>query len=500
LRARVDWSNDGAPLTGAPSPFSQAPFVPHEARTMTQPKRVFIKTYGCQMNVYDSERMADALAPAGYAPADSAEEADLVLLNTCHIREKAAEKVYSELGRMRALSQARAARGGRLLVGVAGCVAQAEGAEIARRAPLVDLVVGPQAYHRLPAMVARAEARGVSGGASTAEVDTEFPAEDKFDHIGRGPVAQGARGPKARRAPAAFLTVQEGCDKFCAFCVVPYTRGAEVSRPVAKLLAEARDLASRGVVEITLLGQNVNAYHGEGPDSEGGGAWSLARLIGALARIEGLARIRYTTSHPNDMTDDLIAAHAEIPALAPFLHLPVQSGSDRVLKAMNRRHDAESYLRVLERVRAARPDIALSGDFIVGFPGETEADFQATLDLAAEAAYAQAFSFKYSPRPGTPAADAAAPVPEAVKAERLARLQAVLADSQSAFNAACVGREMALLLEKPGRRAGQLIGRSPYMQSVHLDADAARIGEIVTARIVGAGPLSLSGALGAAAG
>jgi len=446
---------------------------------MTQARRVFIKTYGCQMNVYDSERMADALAPAGYAPTDRAEDADLVLLNTCHIREKAAEKVYSELGRLRVLSQARAAAGGRLMVGVAGCVAQAEGAEIARRAPLVDLVVGPQAYHRLPAMVARAQAGG------RAQVETEFPAEDKFDHI--------ARGPKARRAPAAFLTVQEGCDKFCAFCVVPYTRGAEVSRPVAKLLAEARDLVSRGVVEITLLGQNVNAYHGEGPVSEGGGAWSLARLIAALARIEGLARIRYTTSHPNDMTDDLIAAHAEVPALAPFLHLPVQSGSDRVLKAMNRRHDAAGYLRLLERVRAARPDIALSGDFIVGFPGETEADFRATLDLAAEAAYAQAFSFKYSPRPGTPAAEAAQ-VPESVKAARLARLQAVLAASQSAFNAACVGRDLAVLLEKPGRRAGQLIGRSPYLQSVHMDADAARIGEIVTARIVSAGPLSLAAA------
>jgi len=446
---------------------------------MTQARRVFIKTYGCQMNVYDSERMADALAPAGYAPTDRAEDADLVLLNTCHIREKAAEKVYSELGRLRVLSQARAAAGGRLMVGVAGCVAQAEGAEIARRAPLVDLVVGPQAYHRLPAMVARAQAGG------RAQVETEFPAEDKFDHI--------ARGPKARRAPAAFLTVQEGCDKFCAFCVVPYTRGAEVSRPVAKLLAEARDLVSRGVVEITLLGQNVNAYHGEGPVSEGGGAWSLARLIAALARIEGLARIRYTTSHPNDMTDDLIAAHADVPALAPFLHLPVQSGSDRVLKAMNRRHDAAGYLRLLERVRAARPDIALSGDFIVGFPGETEADFRATLDLAAEAAYAQAFSFKYSPRPGTPAAEAAQ-VPEPVKAARLARLQAVLAASQSAFNAACVGRDLAVLLEKPGRRAGQLIGRSPYLQSVHMDADAARIGEIVTARIVSAGPLSLAAA------
>ncbi len=455
--------------------MTQAPVDQPEAAVQ---KRVFIKTYGCQMNVYDSERMADALAPAGYAPTDRAEDADLVLLNTCHIREKAAEKVYSELGRLRALSQARAESGGKLLIGVAGCVAQAEGAEIARRAPLVDLVVGPQAYHRLPAMVARAEA------GARAQVETEFPAEDKFDHIGRG--------PKARRAPAAFLTVQEGCDKFCAFCVVPYTRGAEVSRPANKLLAEARDLASRGVVEITLLGQNVNAYHGVGPD---GGVWSLARLIRALAEIDGLARIRYTTSHPNDMSDDLIAAHAEVEQLAPFLHLPVQSGADRVLKAMNRRHDADTYLRIVEKVRAARPDIALSGDFIVGFPGETEAEFQATLDLAAEAGYAQAFSFKYSPRPGTPAAEAAEQVPEAVKAERLARLQAVLGADQMAFNTACVGREMAVMLEKPGRLAGQLIGRSPYMQSVHLEADAVRIGEIVTARILSAGPLSLAGAL-----
>ncbi|MEE8455948.1 MAG: tRNA (N6-isopentenyl adenosine(37)-C2)-methylthiotransferase MiaB, partial [Limibaculum sp.] len=322
---------------------------------MSDPKKLFIKTYGCQMNVYDSERMGSALVAGGYVEVDSPEDADLVILNTCHIREKAAEKVYSDLGRLRPLREAKAAAGGRMTIAVAGCVAQAEGAEIVRRQPMVDLVVGPQAYHRLPAMVARALDTGV------AEIDTEFPEEDKFDHL--------PEAPKARRAPAAFLTVQEGCDKFCAFCVVPYTRGSEVSRPAAKVLAEARGLVARGVVEITLLGQNVNAYHGPGPD----GDWSLARLVRELAGIEGLERIRYTTSHPNDMTDDLIAAHGDTPKLMPYLHLPVQAGSDRVLKAMNRRHTVDSYLRVIERIRATRPDIAISGDFITGFPGETEA-------------------------------------------------------------------------------------------------------------------------------
>ncbi|TVQ58257.1 MAG: tRNA (N6-isopentenyl adenosine(37)-C2)-methylthiotransferase MiaB [Rhodobacteraceae bacterium] len=442
---------------------------------MAEAKRLYVRAYGCQMNVYDAERMADALAPEGWTSVDAPEDADLVLLNTCHIREKAAEKVYSELGRLKRIADARKADGGRMMVGVAGCVAQAEGAEIARRQPLVDLVVGPQAYHRLPDLVARAEAgaRGL--------VETEFPAEDKFDHIGRG--------PKARRGPAAFLTVQEGCDKFCAFCVVPYTRGAEVSRPVAKVLAEARDLVSRGVVEIMLLGQNVNAYHGEGPD---GRPWSLARLIEALAGIEGLARIRYTTSHPNDMTDDLIAAHAEIPQLMPYLHLPVQSGSDRVLKAMNRRHTAADYLRVIEKVRAARPDIALSGDFIVGFPGETEAEFEATLALAADVGYAHAFSFKYSPRPGTPAADAPGQIAEAVMAERLARLQERLADDQAAFNAAIVGRETDVLFEKPGREPGQLGGRTPWLQAAHAEADPALLGRVARVRVVGAGRNSLS--------
>ncbi|MEL6477058.1 MAG: tRNA (N6-isopentenyl adenosine(37)-C2)-methylthiotransferase MiaB [Pseudomonadota bacterium] len=427
-------------------------------------KKLFIKTYGCQMNVYDSERMAQAMAAHGYEETGEAAEADMIVLNTCHIREKAAEKVYSELGRLKPLKTANPD----LKVAVAGCVAQAEGAEIISRAPMVDLVVGPQAYHRLPAMAAR----------DGRQVDIEFPEEDKFDHL--------PRAPKARRAPAAFLTVQEGCDKFCAFCVVPYTRGAEVSRPPARLLAEARDLVARGVVEITLLGQNVNAYHGEG--------WSLARLIRALAEVEGLRRIRYTTSHPNDMTEDLIAAHAEVPALMPYLHLPVQAGSDRVLKAMNRNHTAESYLRIIERVRGARPDMAISGDFITGFPGETEADFEETLSLVREVNYAQAFSFKYSPRPGTPAADRAH-VPEEVKAERLARLQALLNTQQAAFQQSMVGRTLPVLIEKPGRMPGQMVGRSPYLQPVHLDCAADRVGEIVEVAIGAAQPNSLAGRL-----
>jgi tRNA-2-methylthio-N6-dimethylallyladenosine synthase len=443
---------------------------------MDAPKRLFIKSYGCQMNVYDSERMADALAAGGYEPTDAPETADLVVLNTCHIREKASEKVYSELGRLRLIAEARAHEGRSFHVGIAGCVAQAEGAEIARRQPLVDFVVGPQAYHRLPALVARAEAgeRGL--------IDTEFPPEDKFDHLPAG---------RARRAPSAFLTVQEGCDKFCTFCVVPYTRGAEVSRPAARIVAEARDLAARGAVEITLLGQNVNAYHGEGPD---GSTWSLARLIRELADVDGLARIRYTTSHPLDMADDLIAAHAEIPQLMPYLHLPVQAGSDRVLKAMNRRHTADQYLRLIERIRAARPDIALSGDFIVGFPGETESEFEETLALARAVGYAHAYSFKYSPRPGTPAADLPQ-VEEPEKAERLARLQLRLSLDQAAFNASFVGRTVPVLFEKPGREPGQLVGRSPHLQSVFAEVDERLMGRIVDLRIEEARPNALGGAL-----
>jgi tRNA-2-methylthio-N6-dimethylallyladenosine synthase len=438
---------------------------------MAAPKKLHVKTYGCQMNVYDSERMAAALAVDGYAATDRPEEADLILLNTCHIREKAAEKVFSELGRLKRLK----ADNPGLRIGVAGCVAQAEGAEIIARQPAVDLVVGPQAYHRLPQLLARREA-------GERPVETDFPAEDKFDHL--------PEDRRARRAPAAFLTVQEGCDKFCAFCVVPYTRGAEVSRPAGRIEAEARDLVARGVVEITLLGQNVNAYR----DADG---VSLAALVRRLAAIEGLARIRYTTSHPNDMDDALIAAHGEEPKLMPFLHLPVQSGSDRVLKAMNRKHRAADYLRLVERIRSARPDMALSGDFIVGFPGETEADFQATLDLVAAVGYAQAFSFAYSARPGTPAAGRPEVAAEA-KSERLQRLQALLARSQAAFQAGLVGRTLPVLVEKPGRKPGQMVGRSPYLTAVHFDAATDQVGRILPVRIVAAEPNSLGGALATA--
>ncbi len=444
---------------------------------MAEPKKLFVKTYGCQMNVYDSERMSSALAASGYENVDSPEGADLVILNTCHIREKAAEKVYSELGRIRALKAEKKAEGGEMTVAVAGCVAQAEGAEIQRRAPMVDLVVGPQAYHRLPAMAERA----ASG--ETGLIDTDFPEEDKFDFL--------PEAPKAKRNPAAFLTVQEGCDKFCAFCVVPYTRGTEVSRPAERLLAEARDLVARGVVEVTLLGQNVNAYHGEGPD---GSEWSLARLIRELAEVEDLERIRYTTSHPNDMTDDLIDAHGEIGKLMPYLHLPVQAGSDRVLKAMNRKHTADEYLRLVERIRAARPDIAMSGDFIVGFPGETEADFEDTLSIVRATNYTSAYSFKYSARPGTPAAEAEQ-VAEDVMSERLQRLQALLNEQQKAFQQTCVGRTLPVLIEKPGRKPGQMVGRSPYLQAVHLDADPTLTGRIVEVAIEAARPNSLAGRL-----
>ena len=438
------------------------------------PKKLFIKTYGCQMNVYDSERMAEALAGEGYETTDVAEGADMVLLNTCHIREKAAEKVYSELGRVRKLAEKKKAAGGEMLVGVAGCVAQAEGAEITRRQPLVDVVVGPQAYHRLPELVAKAK-RGEEA------IDTDFPEEDKFAR---------SRGPKAKRAPTAFLTVQEGCDKFCAFCVVPYTRGAEISRPAEQVLAEARDLVERGVVEITLLGQNVNAYHGAGEN----GDWSLARLIRELAKVDGLQRIRFTTSHPNDMDDDLIAAHGEVDKLMPYLHLPVQAGSDRVLEAMNRRHTAEEYIRLIERIRAARPDLALSGDFIVGFPGETEAEFQDTMSLIREVNYAQAYSFKYSARPGTPASDL--PLVDGAEAsDRLLRLQTLLTQQQTDFQKSCIGKRLPVLIEKPGRMNGQMVGRSPYLQAVHLQAASALTGTIVEADIIASKTNSLEGRL-----
>jgi tRNA-2-methylthio-N6-dimethylallyladenosine synthase len=440
------------------------------------PKKLFVRTYGCQMNVYDSERMRDVLRPLGYAEAAAPEDADLVVLNTCHIREKAAEKVYSELGKMRRLKRERAAQGKDMLIAVAGCVAQAEGEEIVRRAPAVDLVFGPQTYHRLPQLLARKRA------GETAVVETEFPAEDKFEGLGAG-VAP-ARGV------AAFLTVQEGCDKFCTFCVVPYTRGAEFSRPVEQILAEARKLAALGVREITLLGQNVNAYHG--PDKNGRPV-SLARLVTELSQISGIQRLRYTTSHPRDMSDDLIAAHAENGKLMPYLHLPVQTGSDAILKAMNRGHSAEHYLRLIERIRRSRPDMAISGDFIVGFPGETDAEFRATLDIVREVKYASAFSFKYSARPGTPAAEHEKQISDAEKSARLQELQALIAAQQRAFNASLVGRTVPVLLEKPGRHPGQLIGRSPYLQSVHLAGDSSLIGRIVDTQITGVGSNSLSG-------
>ena len=439
---------------------------------MTEPKKLFVKTYGCQMNVYDSERMAEALSGQGYEQVGSAEEADMILLNTCHIREKASEKIYSELGRLKPLRDENP----NLKIGVAGCVAQAEGEEIMRRQPIVDLVVGPQTYHRLPAMM-----RAVEAGEKA--LDTDFPEEDKFLHL--------PKDRRAKRGPCAFLTVQEGCDKFCAFCVVPYTRGAEVSRPVARILGEARDLVERGVREITLLGQNVNAYHGQDED---GREWGLARLIRELAKIEDLARIRFTTSHPNDMEDDLIAAFGDCDKLMPYLHLPVQSGSDRILKAMNRKHTAQDYLALIARIRDARPDLLLSGDFIVGFPGETDEDFAQTMDLVRKVNYGQAYSFKYSARPGTPAAERADVAPEIADA-RLQELQALLTEQQRAAQDGMVGREMPVLFEKHGRQEGQLIGKSGYLHSVHAIAPAELIGQVAMVRIIKSATNSLTGAL-----
>jgi len=443
-------------------------------------KKLFIKTYGCQMNVYDSERMADVLAPQGYELTDSPGNADMVILNTCHIREKAAEKVYSDLGRMRDVKRDRGAAGAHMLVAVAGCVAQAEGDEILRRAPVVDMVFGPQSYHRLPEMIARAQSFTARGGRERP-VATDFSASEKFDTL-----------PENHQPPgvAAFLSIQEGCDKFCTYCVVPYTRGAEYSRPVPAVLAEARRLVAQGVREITLLGQNVNAYHGNAGKGE---TCSLGQLIRRLAEIDGLARIRYTTSYPGEVDDDLISAHAEVPQLMPYLHLPVQSGSDRILKAMNRRHTAEFYLRLVARIRAAQPGIALSSDFIAGFPGETDAEFEATLNLVREVGFASSFSFKFSPRPGTPAASMEDQVPERIKSERLAALQALLDTQRFAFNESCVGRTLPVLFEKPGRHAGQIIGRSPYLQPVFADGGAALIGQVVRVRIIGAESNSLHG-------
>jgi tRNA-2-methylthio-N6-dimethylallyladenosine synthase len=438
-------------------------------------KKLYIKTYGCQMNVYDSARMADVLAPLGFTSTLEVEEADMVILNTCHIREKAAEKVFSELGRLRPLKARRRDKGEPMMLAVAGCVAQAEGAEILARAPYVDIVLGPQTYHRLPEMVAQVARAGGH------VLDTEFPAEAKFDFLPESAAPTGI---------SAFLSVQEGCDKFCTFCVVPYTRGAEFSRPVDAILAEARRLVERGAREITLLGQNVNAYRGAAPD---GDSLSLGRLCRALAGLPGLTRLRYTTSHPRDVDDELIAAHRDVQPLMPFLHLPVQSGSDRILAAMNRRHTAADYCRVIDRLRRARPDIAFSSDFIVGFPGESDADFAATLALVRDIGYAQAFSFKYSARPGTPAATMPGQVPDTVKVERLAALQELLTRQQRDFNQGCLGREMPVLFDRRGRHPGQLVGRSPYLQAVHAAAPDRLLGTVAAVRLIDALPNSLAG-------
>jgi tRNA-2-methylthio-N6-dimethylallyladenosine synthase len=442
--------------------------------TKSDRKRLHVITWGCQMNVYDSGRMADVLAPLGYGPAAEPDGADIVILNTCHIRDKAVEKVFSELGRLRRLKEAT---GGRMILAVAGCVAQAEGAEILARAPYVDIVLGPQTYHRLPEMVARASRAG------NKVIETDFPPEDKFDHLPDSATPQGV---------TAFLTIQEGCDKFCSFCVVPYTRGAEQSRSAATILREARHLVAQGAREITLLGQNVNAWHGEAPD---GSIWGLGRLLRELATTKDLLRLRYATSHPRDMDDALIAAHRDVPTLMPFLHLPIQSGSDRILAAMNRRHTAADYRRIVDKLRTARPDLALSSDFIVGHPGETEADFAATLALVHDVTFAQAYSFKYSPRPGTPAAAAPAQVSETEKDRRLQALQALLRDQQAKFNATCVGLELPVLFTGPGRHPGQVTGRSPFLNPVHLSGNVDLIGTESMVRIVANYPNSLAGTL-----
>ncbi|HSJ42586.1 MAG TPA: tRNA (N6-isopentenyl adenosine(37)-C2)-methylthiotransferase MiaB [Xanthobacteraceae bacterium] len=447
---------------------------------MSKPRKVHIKSFGCQMNVYDSHRMADTLAPEGFAEIASPEDADLVILNTCHIREKAVEKVYSEIGRIREMKEAAARDGRSMTIAVAGCVAQAEGKEIIRRASAVDLVVGSQNYHRLPEMIARAQ-RG------DKVVDTEFPIEDKFEAL-----AEPRREAIARRGISAFVTVQEGCDKFCTFCVVPYTRGTEVSRPVEKIVAEVERLADAGVREVTLIGQNVNAYHGLDVD---GTSASLGKLLRRLSRVPGILRLRYTTSHPRDMNEDLFAAHAGLPALMPYVHLPVQSGSDGILQAMNRRHTRRDYLQVIERLRAARNDLAFTSDFIVGFPGETEVDFCETLSLIEDVGFAGAYSFMYSARPGTPAADMDDQVPQDEKAERLQRLQAVITRHQRSFNAGFAGRGMDVLLEKPGRLPGQLVGRSPYLQAVQVMAPANLIGSVRRVTVTEVGTNSLFAAL-----
>jgi tRNA-2-methylthio-N6-dimethylallyladenosine synthase len=447
---------------------------------MSSKRKLHIKSYGCQMNVYDAQRMVDTLASEGYVESDTADDADLVILNTCHIREKASEKVYSELGRLRTAKLEAARQGREMRIAVAGCVAQAEGDEIIRRAPVVDIVVGPQSYHHLPQLIARATSEGRA-------IETEFPAEDKFSFLPQpAPAAIRARGI------SAFVTVQEGCDKFCTFCVVPYTRGAEVSRPVGRIVDDVKRLADNGVREITLIGQNVNAYHGKGPD---GANWTLGRLLYRLSEIPGVARLRYSTSHPCDVDDSLIAAHRDLPALMPFVHLPVQSGSDRILAAMNRKHTARDYCETIDRLRRTRQDIAFSSDFIVGFPGETEQDFSATLALVMQIGYAAAYSFKYSPRPGTPAAEMQETVSTAEMDERLARLQDLINSQQSAFNAATIGTTMEVLFEGPARNPGQIVGRSAYLQPVHVMASPDIIGQVLPVRIERLERFSLLGAL-----
>jgi len=464
----------------APNPHHPASDTPlnvtASGNSLANSRKVFVKTYGCQMNVYDSQRMADSLAAEGYVTTDSADDADMVLINTCHIREKASEKLYSALGRLRNLKNKRQADGKDLIIGVAGCVAQAEGDEILRRSPTVDLVVGPQTYHRLPQALAQVrEGRQV--------VDTEYAVEDKFEHL---PLA--SREQVRKRGVSAFLTVQEGCDKFCTFCVVPYTRGSEVSRSVAQIINEATKLVQAGVRELTLLGQNVNGWHGAGDD---GREWGLGELLYRLAEIPGIARLRYTTSHPRDMDDALINAHRDLDLLMPYLHLPVQAGSDRILKAMNRKHKGEDYIRLIERIRSVRPDLALSGDFIVGFPGETDEDFEDTMRLVREVGYAQAYSFKYSSRPGTPGADLPDHVEESVKDARLQRLQALLSEQQYAFQNSLVGTEMDVLLEKPGRFEGQMIGRSPWLIPVIIENNPGEVGDMIRVRVNSTGTNSL---------
>jgi tRNA-2-methylthio-N6-dimethylallyladenosine synthase len=445
---------------------------------MTGPRKLFVKSYGCQMNVYDSRRMADTLAPEGYVETSDAEGADLVILNTCHIREKASDKVYSELGRLRLMKRAAEQQGRRMSIAVAGCVAQAEGEEILRRAPMVDLVVGPQSYHRLPGLLDRAKRDGQA-------IDTEFPIEDKFDHLNAPSVAA-----IRARGVTAFVTIQEGCDKFCTFCVVPYTRGAEVSRPVMKVVSEVEKLAEAGVREVTLIGQNVNAYHGDGPD---GRPWTLGQLLHRVADVPGIKRLRYTTSHPSNMDDSLIAAHRDLDSLMPFLHLPVQSGSDRMLAAMNRRHTRADYLAVIDRLRKAQPAIEFSTDFIVGFPGETDSDFEKSMSLIREVGFVSCFSFKYSSRPGTPAADMDRQIPEDAKSTRLAELQAQVERQHAAFLVRCVGRTFDVLFDKAGRHPGQVAGRLPYLEPVQVLASDRLIGRIAPVTITSTGPHSLFG-------